>query len=411
MDDQLVLGLEARVGRGNRWLGFGFSAANATDVTMPGADVAVGACAAAPLRRSSRGRGHSLCCPPFAAPPRLCFCRRAVAATPSGTSPLPPPAPTGGIVGGECFGQDYFLQARAQCSYVERSGVCPDAALSGDPRDNQVQLLACEQAGEVLAVTLARPLGASDALDRAWPLDGSGFPVWAAGPVSEGSNASAPVVLYHRLQVRGYAYAAALRCRRLACHCRCRPSGTAGAESAPPARLTAQLPGTADEESVHAPVGQGYRLNLGAPSPPSTCAPLLETARGAPAPAAQGPDAAPALAPAPAPRQPPAVLRGATELNVTEGPNPNYPNPPGKRSPCPRSAACAACAAPPTALPPPPPAPPTRLGRVIPHQQPRVAGAGGCARSAGHLQGCERGVASGHADAASPAKEHPTLVG
>lgn len=59
------------------------------------------------------------------------------------------------------------------------------------------------QVGDVLAVTLTRPLAATDAWDRAWPLDGSAPPVWAVGPVSEGSNASQPVVLYHRLQVCG----------------------------------------------------------------------------------------------------------------------------------------------------------------------------------------------------------------
>ena len=49
---------------------------------------------------------------------------------------------------------------------------------------------------------MTRPLNASDDWDWDWPLDGgSRFPVWAMGPVSEGSNASQPVVLYHRLQV------------------------------------------------------------------------------------------------------------------------------------------------------------------------------------------------------------------
>jgi hypothetical protein len=49
---------------------------------------------------------------------------------------------------------------------------------------------------------MTRPLNASDDWDWDWPLDGdSRFPVWAMGPVSEGSNASQPVILYHRLQV------------------------------------------------------------------------------------------------------------------------------------------------------------------------------------------------------------------
>lgn len=39
---ELIIGLEGRVGPGNRWMGFGFSAPNATDVTMPGSDAVVG---------------------------------------------------------------------------------------------------------------------------------------------------------------------------------------------------------------------------------------------------------------------------------------------------------------------------------------------------------------------------------
>jgi hypothetical protein len=37
-----MVGLEARVGGDNRWMGFGFSAANATGVLMPGSDAVVG---------------------------------------------------------------------------------------------------------------------------------------------------------------------------------------------------------------------------------------------------------------------------------------------------------------------------------------------------------------------------------
>ena len=38
----IVIGLEGRVGSGNKWLGFGFSEPNATDVLMPGSDAIVG---------------------------------------------------------------------------------------------------------------------------------------------------------------------------------------------------------------------------------------------------------------------------------------------------------------------------------------------------------------------------------
>ncbi|KAL4458957.1 hypothetical protein ABPG75_013822 [Micractinium tetrahymenae] len=232
---EIIIGLEGRVGPGNRWMGFGFSAPNAMDVTMPGSDAVVA-----------------------------------------------------GIVGGECFAYDYFLQSRSQCSYTEMSGVCPDFGLSGNETDNQVQLLSCEKVGDVLAVMLMRPIAASDAFDRAWPLDGSGFTVWAMGPVSEGSTAERPVVLYHRLQ----------------------------------------LPGAASEEIVHAPVGQGYRVNLGSPSPPSTCAPLLATAAAGMMPAAE--PSAEAGGPAPGPEGGMvATLRGVQQFDVVTGDNKNYPNPPG----------------------------------------------------------------------------------
>jgi hypothetical protein len=77
-----------------------------------------------------------------------------------------------------------------------------------------------------------------------------------------------------------------------------------------------QLPGAASEESIHAPVGENYRINLGNPSPPSTCAPLLAAAVDA----AGGDRLVPALAPAPGSAGGQvAVLQGVTEFDVTIG--------------------------------------------------------------------------------------------
>lgn len=129
------------------------------------------------------------------------------------------------------------------------------------------------QVGDVLAVTLMRPLAASDEWDRAWPLDGSAFSVWALGPVSEGSTSDQPVVLYHRLQ----------------------------------------LPGAAAEDSVNAPTGANFTVRLGTPSPQGACSPLLAQAVTA---AERG---SPAQGPAEAPRTPVATLSGVTVFNVTEG--------------------------------------------------------------------------------------------
>ena len=54
------------------------------------------------------------------------------------------------MVNGECFAQDYMLASRSQCSYTLGEGACPDAALSGDPATNQVELVSCEQLGGCL---------------------------------------------------------------------------------------------------------------------------------------------------------------------------------------------------------------------------------------------------------------------
>ena len=71
------------------------------------------------------------------------------------------------------------------------------------------------------------------------------------------------------------------------------------------------------EESVHAPVGQNYRVNLGEASPPSACQPLLAEALAAQEGAAFAPLPAPGLQPA-ATRQV-AVLEGVTEFDVVSG--------------------------------------------------------------------------------------------
>jgi hypothetical protein len=118
------------------------------------------------------------------------------------------------------------------------------------PEGAPAELLACEVDGDRLAVTARRALGG-------WPLDGLRPIVWAMGPVSEGSNATAPVPLYHLLK----------------------------------------LPGAAAPRAVNAPTGADLTLNLGAPpAPGGACAPLAAGGGGGappPAPAAATIDAAP----------------------------------------------------------------------------------------------------------------------
>ncbi len=171
---EIVIGLEGRVGPGNRWMGFGFSPVNATDVTMPGSDAVVGKAHGGVCSASANSKVQA-----WTALMRV----HAVSSQPFNLLPS-----AAGMVGGECFALDYLLQAselcpcmtlsgrcgnphgklppvaliwphpgaaisfvasclqiRSQCSYPEMSGVCPDSALSGNQADNQVQLLSCEK--------------------------------------------------------------------------------------------------------------------------------------------------------------------------------------------------------------------------------------------------------------------------
>ncbi len=99
-------------------------------------------------------------------------------------------------------------------------------AAADPPPGGPVELLACEADGDRLAVTARRALGD-------WPLDGSRPAVWAMGPVSEGSNSTVPVPLYHLLN----------------------------------------LPGAAAPRAVNAPTGADFTVSLGTPTT-AACAAL-----------------------------------------------------------------------------------------------------------------------------------------
>lgn len=147
----VTLGLEGRPGAGNRWMAFGFSPAGSPGPVMVGSDVVIA-----------------------------------------------------GIVAGKCFAYNYRLSAKSQCDFTTASGVCPDfAGTSPLKLTTSTKLLACDRVGDKLSVLVRRPLGASDGKNNAWPVRGSRFTVFAMGPVSEGSNATVPVVLYHSLQLPG----------------------------------------------------------------------------------------------------------------------------------------------------------------------------------------------------------------
>ena len=104
-----------------------------------------------------------------------------------------------GYAGDACFAYDYFLSNREQCDFLDGEGVCP-LAYSGNTGVADIAIpplqLECSRNASYMSVLFERPLDT-------WPADGSDPAIWAMGPVSPGSDASRPVVLYHALSLPG----------------------------------------------------------------------------------------------------------------------------------------------------------------------------------------------------------------
>lgn len=224
--DNVTLGFEGRPGGDNRWMGFGFSAPDAPGPQMIGSNVVVA-----------------------------------------------------GMVGGDCFAFNYYLSSKSQCDFATADGACPDFA-GANPLipTTSADLLACEKVGDKLNIIVTRPLGATDGKDNAWPTDGSRFTVFAMGPVSEGSNATIPVVLYHSLQ----------------------------------------LPGTNAPQSVNVNLtSTPIKLDFSTGGP--NCRDIVAMMTDA---------IVPTGAPGPSMIKPSPIIDGPTEFTITTGTNKNYPNPP-----------------------------------------------------------------------------------
>lgn len=96
----VTLKYEARLGPGDKWLGFGYSPPGSQGVTMVGANTTLV-----------------------------------------------------GIVGEECFAYNFYLESRSQCDFASQTGVCPQTT------DNPVKLLSCQRSGEILSIEIERPVG------------------------------------------------------------------------------------------------------------------------------------------------------------------------------------------------------------------------------------------------------------
>ena len=120
----------------------------------------------------------------------------------SGSQMIGGTAIVGGLVNGQCFGYDYFLDGEIECNYAGGYGSCPTYVFNGK-KDSGAQLVECQTKDGVLAVRMRKPLGVDvDGLpDTAWPLDNSKNAMYAMGSVGS-STPEQPDILLHRIETR-----------------------------------------------------------------------------------------------------------------------------------------------------------------------------------------------------------------
>lgn len=82
---------------------------------------------------------------------------------------------------GKGYAQDYFLDAKSQCSGSR--GSCPDTRLKDNT--NSIRLLNAAIVNDYSIVTYQRPLKAADAHDRPIFVNGSQAIIWAIGPLNQ----------------------------------------------------------------------------------------------------------------------------------------------------------------------------------------------------------------------------------
>lgn len=106
----------------------------------------------------------------------------------------------GGLVNGECFGYEYYLDGELECNYDLGYGSCPSYVFTADPAvASTASLVECEKVGDVLAIRMTKKLGVDEAgiPGTAWPVDSSKYAMWAIGRVDAASTAETPVALLH----------------------------------------------------------------------------------------------------------------------------------------------------------------------------------------------------------------------
>lgn len=104
----------------------------------------------------------------------------------------------GGLVNGECFGYDYFLDGTLECNYAGGYGSCP-TFLYNNGAQSTTSLVECEKSGDTLAVRMTKKLMVDEPgiPGTAWPVDDSKFAMWAYGQVDPSSTVEQPMALLH----------------------------------------------------------------------------------------------------------------------------------------------------------------------------------------------------------------------
>lgn len=82
---------------------------------------------------------------------------------------------------GKGYAQDYFLEAKSQCS--GNRGSCPDTRLKDNT--NSIRLLNAAIVNDYSIVTYQRPLKSADAFDQTIFVNGSQAIIWAIGPLNQ----------------------------------------------------------------------------------------------------------------------------------------------------------------------------------------------------------------------------------
>ena len=117
---------------------------------------------------------------------------------------------TGGTIGDQCFGENYYMSSISQCNFKNGRGVCPESINpDGNPAvqaATNATLVQCAKTGDRVAVRMTRKLDSAnaDTVDEAWPTDGSRYIIYAIGPMDKKATLEERQLRQHTKRTRGF---------------------------------------------------------------------------------------------------------------------------------------------------------------------------------------------------------------